>query len=1649
MRQKNRASLFGMFGNRKLEKGIRRKQQRTSRLSLEQLESRNLLATLTFQQGLNNYAGQEDTVLYSREPDVNSGTEGSISPDQQDANGVRQGLMKFNDIIGSQPGQIPLGSTINSATLIVDVVNPSFSSMQMSLYRMQQDWGESTATWNSFGLIGGVQASEGEASSLPPDSLLLEPRISVTAPATAGRFDVTKSLEYWVSGADNFGWLIESAATDGWDFRTKESAQAQRPQLIVDFTPPGGGAAEFQILNTSVSQAEGASGVTTAFIEVARVGNLGGAASVNYTVAAGTAGGSDFVAVGTPTAVNFAAGQAYATIEVTINGDTELEGNETILVTLSGNVVAGRDVATLTIADDDALINEVLANVTNTDDETNREYIELIGTAGASLDGYYFVVFEAEEEGGPNENGAPAGVAKFVFDLSPYSFGDNGLLVIAPTNWDYAGLADADTQIVNTAALDGEGGILEDSSQTYALIRSPDNAIVQGVDYDTIGEFENPSNTAIGGTLLNPGDPAPRYGDLVGDLDQLPAGAQIVDSVGVVEGGGGDRDRIAGVAGPDDDNARPGVHVHQPTGLLGSGGVTSDAVSRRVGQTLPNSIGVWFNGDIDNGDPSSGLIKYLENTFFVSVVAPDGAVLTPGSANELRNVFFSVADQDKEIAEADGSVTLRIERTGDVANEEIEVTYRTVDVGSATEGVDYTGVEETLSFLPGESFKDVTINLLSDSDAEGFERFRVDIVSVSDPSYQITNGLSSIGIGPGEPGVTNGQAVVTIADANVSTKTFQNGVDGYTGAKDAYIDGEFTFNKFGQDPVVRVDQVKGEGEDTPANVRPQQGLIRFDDVFGDGANQVPAGSTIFDASLRLNVTNTASGADIRFFRMLQDWEQVNTTWVDPQGNVGSSISNGVTPDGVEASSVPDFRVPDSLTGQAGFIDIPLNVDTIQAWANGSLDNFGWSIVNDLGSLWSFNSSEAFLIGTFKPELTILYTEPEAVTGTFSLSVDNYTVNEQDGGTATITINRIGGSNGAATVNWAVTPGTGTLADITSVATGSVNFADGELFKTFNVTVSDDIALETNETLNLAISGGGLEFDRDSAVLTIRDNDFLSSGASLRLNEIWINSPGNDPPHEFVELIGDAGIGLGSLYYVAVEGLVGDHTGTAEKVVSLGAYSNGSNGLSIITPDAADFAFRVPAEATQIDLLGSIGTENVASQNDSTTYFLLYSPFTDLTLTSFDYDWNDSGTLNLPLGVEIIDSVGVRVAGVDDQTYGSANNQIEFVLGEENPDIDAITRERGNTDVNRGDAWYGGDLAEAGDDYLLYDPAEAFFLPVTGAAMSPGEVNTGSDAESPLVSLTGVTPNANGTVTAIFSAAVSQLNNGNLSPASPHGAGITITDTDGVTITTVDSLPTVTGLGTDTLTLSFTGSGVVGGKLPAGDYQLNFVGNGLIANGRAVDVSNDGTQIDAFREFEFTAAPTLAGDYDGNGKVEQADYTFWKSNFGATAGIGLQADGNGNGSVDAADYTVWRDNLGAMLPGAGSAAVAVAGGEPEPVTVTQLVSEPMAVREPIAAAAPAIVDSAFAGFVLDNSAPASQVKAAGVDAAHRRFAAGGSAPFDRSLLLAARRHGQTAGSEPTEEACPIAHGGSEFGDLDVAFADFGGRQFGRRSLLRTM
>jgi hypothetical protein len=67
------------------------------------------------------------------------------------------------------------------------------------------------------------------------------------------------------------------------------------------------------------------------------------------------------------------------------------------------------------------------------------------------------------------------------------------------------------------------------------------------------------------------------------------------------------------------------------------------------------------------------------------------------------------------------------------------------------------------------------------------------------------------------------------------------------------------------------------------------------------------------------------------------------------------------------------------------------------------------------------------------------------------------------------------------------------------------------------------------------------------------------------------------------------------------------------------------------------------------------------------------------------------------------------------------------------------------------------------------------------------------------------------------------------------------------------------------------------------------------------------------------APTpLAGDYDHNGTVEDADHGVWKASFGMTVTPGSGADGNGDGTVDLVDYVVWRKNLGATQPAAAAA-----------------------------------------------------------------------------------------------------------------------------------
>ena len=96
----------------------------------------------------------------------------------------------------------------------------------------------------------------------------------------------------------------------------------------------------------------------------------------------------------------------------------------------------------------------------------------------------------------------------------------------------------------------------------------------------------------------------------------------------------------------------------------------------------------------------------------------------------------------------------------------------------------------------------------------------------------------------------------------------------------------------------------------------------------------------------------------------------------------------------------------------------------------------------------------------------------------------------ESGTVTLTVQRVNGSAGAVSVNWATSNGTAGGTDFTA-ASGVLNFANGETSKTIAVTILPDTIDEAAETFNVTLSGpgGGVTLGSPAvATVTITDDD---------------------------------------------------------------------------------------------------------------------------------------------------------------------------------------------------------------------------------------------------------------------------------------------------------------------------------------------------------------------------------------------------------------------------------------------------------------------------------------------------------------------------------------------------------------------------------
>jgi hypothetical protein len=119
-------------------------------------------------------------------------------------------------------------------------------------------------------------------------------------------------------------------------------------------------------------------------------------------------------------------------------------------------------------------------------------------------------------------------------------------------------------------------------------------------------------------------------------------------------------------------------------------------------------------------------------------------------------------------------------------------------------------------------------------------------------------------------------------------------------------------------------------------------------------------------------------------------------------------------------------------------------------------------------------------------------------GKLQFSSATYSVSE-GAGTAVITVQRVGGSQGSVTVRYATSNGTATAGSDYAAASGKLTFANGETSKTFTIRIIDDTLVEGNETVKLRLSsatGGATLGTPSAATLTILDNDGGGSSGPL-------------------------------------------------------------------------------------------------------------------------------------------------------------------------------------------------------------------------------------------------------------------------------------------------------------------------------------------------------------------------------------------------------------------------------------------------------------------------------------------------------------------------------------------------------------------------
>lgn len=482
-----------------------------------------------------------------------------------------------------------------------------------------------------------------------------------------------------------------------------------------------------------------------------------------------------------------------------------------------------------------------------------------------------------------------------------------------------------------------------------------------------------------------------------------------------------------------------------------------------------------------------------------------GAIAGSGSLEFTRAIY--------PVNENATNVTVTVRRRGGTSNapDGANITASTVTSdGTALQGLHYAGGTNALVFPQGEVFQDILIPI--------FDNFEIN----PDRVFQValTNPLPA--------------GVAATGDQPTATVTIINDDSAISFAAESYSVSENTGTGVAAITVIRSGSVVGDATvqfNTTTNGAATPGLDYIPVtnalvVFTNGETMkivtIPIlNDTLIEGNetITLELTNSIGAYLLSPFQATltivdDDFGPGRIAFASPAytvvENAGNAIISLIRTDG-SAGLVGVSYFTSNLTATAGF-DYVASGGTV-AFGDGETNkNIVIPILDD-----SFvEGNEVFLVtitnatggatitGSSSAPVTILDND---VGITFASPV--YVVNE-GGGSVTLTVLRISGSNGVATVRYSTANGTALAgADFLGATNNLLTFADGETIKTITIPILEDTLVEGDEAFSVVLSNpsSGVQLLTSTATVTILDNDsgFRFAEASYFVDEHGTNA----------------------------------------------------------------------------------------------------------------------------------------------------------------------------------------------------------------------------------------------------------------------------------------------------------------------------------------------------------------------------------------------------------------------------------------------------------------------------------------------------------------------------------------------------------------